>query len=563
MSTTDYPQRAFAHVRKDRNPLSEDFARVIEDKLEKFKVPSLTIAIVDGDETYSAGYGFAELPATKATPATVYMTGSTTKSFTALSILQLVEAQITPNAAKTPITLQSPVSSLLPGFALSHEYLSQAATLEDILSHRTGLPAHNEAYFQDHDTLEDLLKRLPHLPLTAEPRTKWQYNNLMYEVASATVTRLSGLPFRDYMKEKIWGKLNMDRTFLRLKDAQDFVRDSNNSTEPQKTEVLAHGYFWDPDRREFLRERWMDTPTITGSGHTLSTVLDYAKYLRAMIDGAKGVISEASKTELRTERCIMPVAGDRAEVGISAYTLGWNKHTYPPGLDLYDHTGTVGGFGAYMAYVPALRWGVAIFANSALSSTLLEAAVCRHLLDEKLGVPIDKRLDHFEPAEKQLNAIVEAVWNQKPDSIFPDMPGKRVPKSVAIEAYAGEYKSPGYGSISLKLIDDDGERILQSFGEYATAGKVEVAESRTLRLERLTKSPWNFIADFEHASGEAFLLKCRTPEDDPHLIEKYLKAEFCVGADGVVQKVGILWDSDDPLVWYQKVQEGNVEETKE
>jgi len=54
MTIDDYPQRAYANIKELRNPLDEEFAKLIEEKLGRFSVPSITIAIVDGDKTYSA-----------------------------------------------------------------------------------------------------------------------------------------------------------------------------------------------------------------------------------------------------------------------------------------------------------------------------------------------------------------------------------------------------------------------------------------------------------------------------------------------------------------------------
>jgi len=68
----------------------EDF---IFEKISKTHMPGLSLAIVkDGEVIYSRGFGFRDLEyGLRAIPETLYGVGSVTKSFTALSIMQLAE----------------------------------------------------------------------------------------------------------------------------------------------------------------------------------------------------------------------------------------------------------------------------------------------------------------------------------------------------------------------------------------------------------------------------------------------------------------------------------------
>jgi CubicO group peptidase (beta-lactamase class C family) len=108
---------------------------------------------------------------------------------------------------------KTPVSDLIrEDFVLTDPWATTHITIEDILSHRTGLPRHDLSYGGSQDTLKTLVQSLRHLPLTAEPRTKFQYCNIMFMVASYLVETLEGKWLGDVLKERIWGPLGMSST---------------------------------------------------------------------------------------------------------------------------------------------------------------------------------------------------------------------------------------------------------------------------------------------------------------------------------------------------------------
>ena len=65
----------------------------IENHIAEHQIPGLALSIVHNDEiVYTQGYGVAGSDGTPVTPQNPFIIGSTTKSFTALAIMQLVEA---------------------------------------------------------------------------------------------------------------------------------------------------------------------------------------------------------------------------------------------------------------------------------------------------------------------------------------------------------------------------------------------------------------------------------------------------------------------------------------
>ncbi len=88
-----------------------DYSRLesfILDRMSRYRIPGLSIALVRGDKVvYARGFGFRDLGrGARATPNTIYGVGSVTKSFTALSIMQLAERGL--------LSLEDPVEKHLP-----------------------------------------------------------------------------------------------------------------------------------------------------------------------------------------------------------------------------------------------------------------------------------------------------------------------------------------------------------------------------------------------------------------------------------------------------------------
>ncbi|THX25475.1 hypothetical protein D6D12_06903 [Aureobasidium pullulans] len=114
--------------------------RRISSLMDDFHVPGLAIAIVDGSEIRSQAFGNASLdPPTPCTPDTVFDIASCSKALTSLAVALLVENE---HEFSTKVQWDSLMSSLLPDdFALSTAEATNMVTVEDVLSHRTGLPS--------------------------------------------------------------------------------------------------------------------------------------------------------------------------------------------------------------------------------------------------------------------------------------------------------------------------------------------------------------------------------------------------------------------------------------
>ncbi len=118
---------------------SENFGNHVNELLEKWHVPGAAIALVHDERTTSRAFGEASLdPPNPFTTDTLVDIASSSKSMTAAAVALLVAD----NEHYPQVQWDSKMSDLLPeDFVMSSSEYTNGVTVEDILSHRTGLPS--------------------------------------------------------------------------------------------------------------------------------------------------------------------------------------------------------------------------------------------------------------------------------------------------------------------------------------------------------------------------------------------------------------------------------------
>jgi CubicO group peptidase (beta-lactamase class C family) len=105
----------------------------VEQQMRHLNLPGASLAIVEGDQiVHLRGFGRAHPDGEAPTPQTPFFIGSLTKSFTALAVMQLVEAG--------KIELDAPVQRYLPWFRVANLQASAEMTVRHLLNQTSGLP---------------------------------------------------------------------------------------------------------------------------------------------------------------------------------------------------------------------------------------------------------------------------------------------------------------------------------------------------------------------------------------------------------------------------------------
>lgn len=270
------------------------------------------------------GYGIAKFPDIPVTPDTMFYGASTTKSFVTAALSLIVDDDETFPGIKW----QTPISQIIPyDFVLEDDYSTLHLTLEDAATHRTGMPRHDFACQGGNQTVSEVVRSLRYLPLTEPLRTTFQYSNLMYVMLGYVIETLMGRWLGTVLAEMIWDPLNMTSTYFSLSDALE-------SDKP-----FAQGYYWRTGNRTFTEVEYVDESSMEGCGAVVSSVSDYSKWIRVMINRA-GPISEAGHTALTSPWIL---EGWNYIINSHAhYGYGWEIEMYR-GYEIITHGGAETG----------------------------------------------------------------------------------------------------------------------------------------------------------------------------------------------------------------------------
>jgi CubicO group peptidase (beta-lactamase class C family) len=316
--------------------------RFVQKEMAAQRIPGLALGIVKDDRiAYMRGFGKADESGRAVTPQTPFIIGSVSKSFTALAIMQLVEAG--------KVELDAPVQRYLPWFRVADEEASAEITVRHLLNQTSGLSTKTGRSFQGSgDTsdraLETAVRKLRSAGLTAPVGEKYQYSTINYSVLGLIAQTVAGQSYESYVQTQIFDPLRM--------------RDSFTSEAAAEQDGLATGYnYW------FGRPRAADLPynrRLIPAGYLISSAEDMTHYLIAQLNGgryrAASVLSPKGVDELHRPGAPTPKTGP-------SYAMGWFVGPINKIAAIY-HQGEVPNFHANAVLVPESRTGVIVLMNA-------------------------------------------------------------------------------------------------------------------------------------------------------------------------------------------------------
>lgn len=521
-------------------PFTPAFDALTKKTLDRLHIPGVSFSVVHNQHTCTKGYGYAQRdPPKPVDAATLFYAASTTKAhLCAAWALYIASDANTSQPQAQHITFSTPLADIIrEDFVLSDSNRTTQVTLEDAVSHRTGLPPHELSYgYGDKRTAKGVTRNLRNLPFANPLRAKFQYCNTPFMAASYALEVVTGKPLAEFLREALWDPLDMQHTYGGYGEASAAVE--------EKGYVLAKGYTWtklpsDADEQDgqLVEEPYMDFPEVSGAGWVISTAADYAKWMRCFLDPASGPLSEAVIKEVWTPRTIVPPddGGDSVPFeGMMSYGLGWFVCMYQ-GHTLYWHTGGLTGAGSYVVLVPGLKWGVTFLTNGHDGAAKLKGLAIE-LLDQALGIPEDERTGRERAEEGLLEGYREMAesYRNARSRLYPDAPSSTptVPLTLPAEAYAGKYRNGAYGPLTFTVnkYDDDGKVGLQCE-----------------MFDRTWRNTWAI----RHVNAEAWLAS-RASGSSP--IRTAFRVQSKVGVDGRVAGFGVAMEPSMPehFFWFER-----------
>ncbi|MEZ4452503.1 MAG: serine hydrolase [Nannocystaceae bacterium] len=331
----------------------------VDEEVRASGVPGVAYAVIeDGEVTLAGARGTQEMGGGgPVTPDTPFLTGSITKSFTALAVMQLAEAG--------EVDVDAELSRYLPAFA---DRPAGAITLRQLLSHTSGYStlqgnqSHGEA---SEDALAREVDRLAREGPASAPGSRWEYSNANYQVLGRLIEVVSGEDYAHYLEAHILRPLGMTQSFV-----ASGVIDRSMAT--------GHRPWFGT-----WRARRVDAIRVTApQGGIVASANDLARYLAVMMNGRDDVLSAEGKALM-----MRPASAESPEYG-----FGWSIDTKEGSV---WHGGTSPGFDTLAAMLPAERKGAVVLVNAGSGMAFGDTAGLRMgIVSRALGLDYAGEPDH-------------------------------------------------------------------------------------------------------------------------------------------------------------------------
>ncbi len=382
-------------------------------RISAAKVPGASLAVVkDGKVIKARGYGVADVETkTPATAETVYKIGSISKQFIAAAIVLLQQ--------DGRLGFDDPAGRFLDGAPSSWSRI----TIRHLLTHTAGLvresPAFNPSKVQPD---ESVLRAAYRLPLRFQPGQKWEYSNLGYFALAEIIRTVTGGPWPDYLRTRIFAPVGMAAT-------------APTNTPPEGA-AMAVGYTGNDNQRK--ADDWA---ALRPSGALVSTVLDLAKWDAAT--GNDRVLMRASRDLMAT-----PVA---LETGATA-PYGFGLHVDEAnGRRRIWHGGGLPGFISHFLRFPDAGLTIILLANGDdVDLPSIANGVANLYLDKATGA--DAGLQALDASETR--SAVKAVADVFAREYF-DIPlSISIPEELRRRAASGRYTGFTAETLARRLTTD-------------------------------------------------------------------------------------------------------------
>ncbi len=406
---------------------------MIQQGMKDWKVPGLAVVVVKGGETvFKKTYGVKSIKTKEpVTGETLFAMASTTKAMVAMALGILVD--------EGKLNWNDKVQDHLPYFQLSDTYIANDAQVKDLLTHNLGIANADMLWVLDSVSTKETLRRFAHTEKVYPLRGGYTYQNIMYAAAGQVIEAVSGIPWHQFVKTRLFAPIGMSRSQSR---AMDILKVGNY--------VTPH-YDFEEGGVQLVARNYSDQ--IGAAGMMWSSIDDVSKYLKFILN--KGVLNQDTIIRPHTFKTLFhphtlipqpqfyPTAR-LTKPNWTSYGLGWFQHDYR-GEKLDFHTGSLQGLIAIAGVMHNKNTAVYVFGNmdhAELRHAILYQVMDLYAFDDKTTNWHPKVFELYETMAKENKARErkrndDRVPNTKP--------------SLDLRAYAGKYQNPLCGNLAITV----------------------------------------------------------------------------------------------------------------
>jgi D-alanyl-D-alanine carboxypeptidase len=286
-----------------------------------------------GQPVFSGAYGAADREKKIANKlGTQFRIGSMNKMFTAVAVLQLVQAG--------KIKLSDPLGKYLTDYP--NQELASKVTIHHLLTHTGGTGDFFGPEFDAHRlelrNLQDYVKLYGKRGLAFEPGSKWEYSNYGFLLLGVLIERVTGQNYYDYVAEYVFKPAGMTST-ASLAEDQAVPDRSVGYTK------FGGGKTWKPNT-DTLPYRG------TSAGGGYSTVEDLLRFANALENHK---LLDAQHTDLLTTGKVDRPGGGKYAYGFGDSSVGTVR--------CFGHGGGAPGMNGDLQICPQSGYVIAVLAN--------------------------------------------------------------------------------------------------------------------------------------------------------------------------------------------------------
>jgi CubicO group peptidase (beta-lactamase class C family) len=444
-----------------RNQAIESLKTYVENEMSKSKVVGLSIAVVDEQGIFlSDGFGYADKENNiAATSSTLFPIASITKTFTGISVMQLVE--------KGLIDLDTPIVTYIPELKMP-EGAEKQITTRMLLTHHSGI--HGDILYNwylpevsDNPLVyEQVIDLINEVGTIFPPAKLYSYSNAAYSLLGVLIHKISGLSYPDYVRKNIFEPLGMENSIA-------FVGESTSN-------VISKGY-------DGNNETTMPMKLGIPAGGIALTSDDAAKYLLIVIGDYQGENS-LLKQETVTEMMTAQNTDNEYDKGFS---IGYTWFLQDPINEFTTyaaHRGELPPYHAMFITLPELKIGIFISVNTNDAADF-PYDIAHKIIYDLYEYKTDKTIPNIEKPE-----VITLSKNQ-------------------LKQYEGIYPNVYFGAMQVKV---SGKKLILNSPEMPTnlvlvprADSTFSLKARMLGINFKIKKLDALKVEFREIAGEEYL----------------------------------------------------------
>lgn len=400
--------------------------------LKEWSAAGVTVAVVEKNKVImTRGFGYKDyenkLPVTE---NTLFAIGSCTKAFTSSLLAFPIK--------DGKLDLDKPVTQYLPELRFIDDELNNNVTARDMMSHRTGLPRHDLAWYGSSTKRDSLVYMIRYFEKTAPLRRAWQYNNFMFVTQGVLAEKLSGKSWETLVREHLFTPLNMT---------------SSNTSITDHVKATDYSFGYNEKDGAVTKMKFMNIDGIGPAGSINSTAKDMANWVMMWVNGGKfngkEILPPAYYIQAVSSQMVIGAglpSKEQPDVFFSNYGFAWFLANYR-GHYRVDHGGNIDGFSSSTSFYPTDSIGIFVSVNQ--NGSPIPGIIRNTIADRLLGL---KYKDWHRTQKVAVDKAKAAAKEKLKADSTQQKRGTR--PTHAITDYAGTFTNEGYGTLTIEQKKD-------------------------------------------------------------------------------------------------------------